>query len=170
MLASPSQATVLPSIDPFFSSKVMTSAMTWQGWVRLVRPLITGTVACAASSSKLPVRAGADHDGVDVARQHARRIGDGLAPADLHIRRTQHDRGSAKLMHGDFERHPRPRRGLLEDHGEHGAGPDLDLLRQAVAAKRLHGVSVVEDRPQSSGGEKRRYRESALASWRELRL
>ena len=54
LLASPSQATVLPSIDPFFSSKVMTSAMTWQGWVRLVSPLITGTVACAASSSSFP--------------------------------------------------------------------------------------------------------------------
>ena len=35
---------------PFFSSKVITSAMTWQGCDRSVRPLITGTVACAASS------------------------------------------------------------------------------------------------------------------------
>ena len=50
LLASPVQATVLPLIGPRCSSKVITSAITWQGCERRVRPLITGTVACRASS------------------------------------------------------------------------------------------------------------------------
>ena len=45
LLPSPLQATTCPAIGPRCSSKVMTSAMSWQGWLRLVRPLITGTVA-----------------------------------------------------------------------------------------------------------------------------
>jgi hypothetical protein len=45
LLASPVQATVLPRIGPRCSSKVSTSASTWQGCERRVSPLITGTVA-----------------------------------------------------------------------------------------------------------------------------
>jgi hypothetical protein len=45
LLASPVQATVRPRIGPRCSSNVMTSAITWQGCERRVRPLITGTVA-----------------------------------------------------------------------------------------------------------------------------
>ncbi len=53
LLPSPAQTTFLPAMDPRCSSKVITSAMIWQGWVRLVRPLITGTVACSAISSRV---------------------------------------------------------------------------------------------------------------------
>src|SRR6516165_8459623 len=53
----------------------------------------------------------ADHDGVDITRQHARGVGDGLA--------------AAELAHADIERHPRPGRGFFEDH------------RQRLALKRL---------------------------------
>src|SRR5438876_2656042 len=42
LLASPVHATVLPRIGPRASSYVITSAMTWHGWDRLVSPLITG--------------------------------------------------------------------------------------------------------------------------------
>ena len=59
LLASPIQAIVRPLIGPFSSSKVITSAITWQGCDRQVSPLITGTVACAASSVSVscgPVR------------------------------------------------------------------------------------------------------------------
>ena len=63
------------------------SAMTWQGCETLVSPLITGTVAWRASSSSAVVVEDADHDGVDIARQHARRVGDGLAAAELHLLR-----------------------------------------------------------------------------------
>ena len=45
LLASPAQATVRPRIGPRCSSKVMTSAINWQGCDWRVRPLITGTVA-----------------------------------------------------------------------------------------------------------------------------
>src|ERR1700683_4732085 len=45
LLASPDQATVRPRIGPRCSSNVITSAITWHGCERRVRPLITGTVA-----------------------------------------------------------------------------------------------------------------------------
>ena len=46
-------------MGPRCSSKVMTSAMVWQGWESSVRPLITGTLAKDARSCSLeatPVR------------------------------------------------------------------------------------------------------------------
>ncbi len=49
----------------------------------------------------------ADHDGVDIARQHARRVGDGLAAAELHLGAGQHDR--ARRRAGAWRR--RTRRG-----------------------------------------------------------
>ena len=52
LLPSPHQAMVRPAMAPRCSSKVMTSPISWQGWVRSVRPLMTGTVACSASSSR----------------------------------------------------------------------------------------------------------------------
>jgi hypothetical protein len=53
LLPSPVQAIRRPSIGPFASSNVMMSATIWQGWVRSVRPLITGTVAWSANSIKV---------------------------------------------------------------------------------------------------------------------
>src|SRR6188472_3908448 len=53
LLSSPLQATVRPRIGPRCSSKVITSAITWQGCDTLVRPLITGTVAYLASSASV---------------------------------------------------------------------------------------------------------------------
>ena len=53
LLPSPHQATTWPAIGPRCSSNVITSAMSWQGWLELVSPLITGTVAyCASSCSR----------------------------------------------------------------------------------------------------------------------
>ena len=51
LFPSPDHATALPWIGPRCSSKVITSAISWQGWVLSVRPLITGTVAYLAISS-----------------------------------------------------------------------------------------------------------------------
>jgi hypothetical protein len=50
LLPSPTQATVRPAIGPLCCSKVITSAISWHGCDLSVRPLITGTVACSASS------------------------------------------------------------------------------------------------------------------------
>ena len=85
MLASPVQATVWPLIGPLCSSKVITSAITWQGCESRVRPLITGTVAWLRKLDQRFVVEDADHDRVDIAREHARGVGDGLAAAELHL-------------------------------------------------------------------------------------
>ena len=69
----------------------MMSAMIWQGWVRSVRPLMTGTVACSAQLGQRLVLVGADHDRVDVAREHLGRVGDGLAAADLQVGVVERD-------------------------------------------------------------------------------
>ncbi len=58
----------------------------------------------------------ADHDGVDVARQHARGVGQRLAAAELHFLAGEHDHVAAQVMHGDVERDPRAGRRLVEDH------------------------------------------------------
>ncbi len=86
LLPSPTQATVRPLIGPFSSSNVMMSAMTWQGWLLSVRPLMTGIGGVPRQLEQRRVLVGADHDGVDVAREHARGIGDGLAAAELQSR------------------------------------------------------------------------------------
>ena len=51
LLPSPSQAQRDPASLARCSITVCMSASNWQGWVRSVSPLITGTVACCASSS-----------------------------------------------------------------------------------------------------------------------
>ena len=42
--------TILLLIIPIFSSKVITSATSWQGWVSSLRPFMTGTEECLANS------------------------------------------------------------------------------------------------------------------------
>ena len=44
-----------------------------------------------------------DHDDVDIARQHARRIADRLAAAELHLLGREHDDVAAELAHADLE-------------------------------------------------------------------
>ena len=52
-----------------------TSAMIWQGCDWSVSPLMIGTRGVLGELQQLLVRVGADHDRVDIARQHARRVG-----------------------------------------------------------------------------------------------
>ena len=74
----------------------------------------------------------AQHDGVDIAREHARRVGHGLAAAELAAFALQDDGVAAELPDRPLERHARPGRRLLEDHRQRhavqrtarpGAGP-----------------------------------------------
>jgi hypothetical protein len=60
----------------------------------------------------------ADHDRVDVARQHARGVLDGLAAAELAAARVDDHGVGAQLDDADLERQPRPGARLLEDHGD----------------------------------------------------
>lgn len=120
------------------------------------------------------VRGGADHDGVDIARQHLGRVGDGLGAAELHLRAGQHDGLAAELAHADVERHARARRRLVEDHRQH-----LALQRARALAGLEAGLArrrVVEDRPEIGFGDggkigemAQRHRESPVTSPRQER-
>ena len=85
---------------------------------------------------------GADHDGVDIARQHLGRVGDGLGAAELHLGAGQHDRLAAELAHADVEGDARARRRLVEDHRQHLAVERLRAL--AGLQPRLARGGVVE--------------------------
>ena len=85
---------------------------------------------------------GADHDRVDIARQHARRVGDGLAAAELAVGGVQKDRIAAELAHRHLERDAGPGRRLLEDHRQGLAG------ERPVAPAVLVGDADIEDAAQ----------------------
>ena len=74
----------------------------------------------------------ADHDDVDVARQHARGVGDRLAAAEMRVDRRQHNGLAAELAHADLERDPGARRRRLEDH------------RQRLAGQRQHRIARLQ--------------------------
>jgi hypothetical protein len=122
----------------------MTSAMSWQGWLESVRPLITGIVEDRRAPS-------ADHDGIDIAREDARGIPDRLAPAELHVVRIEHDGLAAELAHRHVEGDARPGRRLVEDHGEELALERLarvGLAARASGARALGRCRAVQDLPQ----------------------
>ena len=58
---------------------------------------------------------GAQHDRVEVPREHPPGVLDRLAAAELQLARGQHDRMGAQLRDPDLERDPGARAGLLED-------------------------------------------------------
>src|SRR5262245_37855233 len=82
----------------------------------------------------------ADHDDVDVAREHAGGVGDGLAAAELHLLAGQQDGLAPELAHGDVKGHPCAGRGLVEDHGQRAA---LERAH-AASAPRLHGAARLD--------------------------
>ncbi len=67
-----------------------------------------------------------------VAAEHARRIRDRFAAAELQIVLLQHDRRAAQLAHRDLETHARAGGIFLENHGQRFAG-ERPLLRPARA-------------------------------------
>ena len=86
----------------------------------------------------------ADHDGIDIARQHARGVGQRLAAAELHFLRGQHDGLAAELAHGDVEGDARAGRGLVEDHRQRLAGERRFGRAAACARCGLHGAAAVD--------------------------
>jgi hypothetical protein len=87
-------------------------------------------------------------DGVDVAREHERGVPDRLAARELHLVGTQDHRMAAELDDAGLERHPRARRGLLEDERD-------DAVAQGVggARRRLELGGAIEQREQLVGAQ-----------------
>ena len=166
LLPSPDQAMRVPAIGPRCSSKVITSAISWQGWVRSVRPLMTGTVACSASSSSFSSLVVRIMMHVDIARQHARGVGDGLAAAELRAVALQHDRIAAELAHADLEGDAGAGRRLLEDHRQRLAGERLAVAVRAPCRACSASPAVDDARAASAGRAGRDRGNAAARSWR----
>ena len=83
------------------------------------------------------LRERADHDRVEIAREHHRGVAHGLAAAELELALRHVERVAAELVHADLERHARARRGLVEDHAERSAG--AQLVRRARLLRGLQG-------------------------------
>ena len=144
LLASPVQATVFFLIEPRCSSKVITSAITWQGCDCLVSALMIGTRGVLRQLGDEIVLEGADHDRIDEARHHPRGVGNRFAAAELHLLPGQRDDIAAELLHRDLERDPRAGRWLVEDHRQRLAGERM----LAAAPRLLHRARSRDDRAQ----------------------
>ena len=87
---------------------------------------------------------GADHQAVEVAREHGGGVPERLAPAELEVGGRQVEPGPSELVDADLERDTRSSRGLLEDHPERAAGEEVVLLAPGLAL--LEVVGEVERR------------------------
>ena len=97
----------------------------------------------------MPLRA--QHDRVDITRQHARGVADGFAVPELQIAAAQHHRLAAHLAHADVERDARARRRFLEDQRQHPPFERLHIVGSAprfALARRLHAFRVVDQMAQ----------------------
>ena len=99
----------------------------------------------ARQLGQIVVRENADHDGVDEARQHARRVGDALASSDLHLIAREHDRLAAQIAHGEIEGDAGAGRGLVEDERQIFAGERTRRRLDALHAPRFQRFGEIED-------------------------
>ena len=112
-----SEATRSPFGPAHRSAAVKASARIWQGCRKSVNPLITGTVAAAASRSTSPVVVGPHHEAVDKPGKDPGRVLDRLAPAQLDVIPIQEQGVASELMDPDLEGHPGPGARLGEEQG-----------------------------------------------------
>ena len=112
-----------------------------------VRPLTIGG-GVRGQLEQLLVRVGADHDRVDVARQDARGVGDGLATTELHVARGD-DGVAAQLLGRDLERDPGPVDGLSKIMASilPAIGLAASPLLNGSAEPECGGVEPVDRRP-----------------------
>ena len=82
---------------------------------------------------------GADHDQIDIARQHLGGVGDGLAMAKLHFLAGQHHGLAAQLAHADVKGHAGAGRWLFEDQRHHAARQRLVVVARALGAVLTRG-------------------------------
>ena len=113
-----------------------------------MRPLITGIEREAGQLLDVGVIVGADHDAVEVAREHARGVADRLAPAELDVAGGEEERVSAELEGADLEGDAGAGAALGEDHPQRLAG---ERLVGVVAP--LHAGGEIEDGEQLGAGE-----------------
>ncbi len=86
------------------------------GWLKSLRPLMTGTLEKRASSKNVLMFENTGHDDLDVTREHAADVGNGLALAEADFAGGEIQSVAAQVAHGHVERHPGPQAGLLEHH------------------------------------------------------
>ncbi len=93
----------------------------------------------------------AQHDPVDIARQHLRRVAHGLAMPELHVAPVEEHALSAQLAHAHVERDARARRGLLEHKRQHAPLERHVIIARTLRASPagfLHAPRAVDQRSQ----------------------
>ena len=93
--------------------------------------MITGTLAAVAKRSKAGMIVGADHDRVDVAREHPRGVFGRLARADRELGALREERRRPQLRQRDLEGDPRPQARFFEEQRDRAA-----LEQRALFAHR----------------------------------
>ena len=117
-------------------------------WVQEVAERIDdGDIRIARQLLNAIMSVGADHDAVEIAREHARRILDRLAAPKLQVAAAEKECLPAELVHTDLKGHARPRRGLLKDHAERlprkqGVRNAHLLFRLQISGKRQNFLHI----------------------------
>ena len=110
------------------------------------QPVDDGHVGVLGQLLDVGLGEGADHDRVDVAREHPGRVLDRLAAPELQVGGREVEAYAAELGDADLERDARSRRRLLEEHGQCPAGEELVGI--PLCLRTLELVGQVERRCQ----------------------
>src|SRR5262249_36733198 len=126
----------------FLQSHHVGHELTWMR--RISQPIDDRDGRVLHELFQLSRRSGANHDRIDIARQYARRIGDGFAAPQLSIYGVEKDRVTAELARSHFEGYAGTRRGLFKNHRQGLAG------ERPVAPAVFVGDAKVENAAQRS--------------------